>query len=100
MLCSCRSFGSKSFDEMAARAVPGRSVLAVQLSSLSVHQIMIVPQGRLVHLPFEALVERVPSAPAIDRWAISYAPTLYRRGKCMPPAAAASNLCQHRQKTC
>jgi CHAT domain-containing protein len=35
---------------------------------------MIVPQGPLVQLPFEALVDPASGDFAIDRWAISYAP--------------------------
>jgi CHAT domain-containing protein len=35
---------------------------------------MIVPQGPLVRLPFEALIDPASGTPVIDRWAISYAP--------------------------
>jgi CHAT domain-containing protein len=37
-------------------------------------QIMIVPQGPLVDLPFEALLMPGSDKPMIERWALSYAP--------------------------
>jgi CHAT domain-containing protein len=47
---------------------------AARLNSTSVDQILIVPQGALTRLPFEALVDPDSGASVIDRWAVSYAP--------------------------
>ena len=70
------SLGREPFDEMAARELFLFLIapFAKQLSATSVNQIMIVPQGPLVQLPFEALVDPASGAFAIDHWAISYAP--------------------------
>jgi hypothetical protein len=70
------TLGRQPFDETAARELFLFLVepFAAQLNSASVTQIMIVPQGPLVRLPFEALIDPASSTPMIDRWAISYAP--------------------------
>ena len=70
------SLGREPFDETAARELFLflMAPFEKQLSATSIKQIMIVPQGPLVQLPFEALVDPASGAFAIDRWAISYAP--------------------------
>ena len=70
------TFGREPFDETAARELFLFLVapFAAQLSSAAVKEIMIVPQGPLVQLPFEALIDPASGAPVIDRLAISYAP--------------------------
>jgi CHAT domain-containing protein len=70
------TLGRQPYDETAAREL-FLFLLApfmAQLSPASVTQIMIVPQGPLGRLPFEALIDPASGAPVIDRWAISYAP--------------------------
>jgi hypothetical protein len=72
------TFGRQPFDEIAAREL-FLFLLAPfteQLSSAAVKEIMIVPQGSLVQLPFEALIDPASGASVIDRWAISYAPNV------------------------
>ena len=70
------SLGSKPFDETAARELFLYLIapFAKQLGSTAIQQIMIVPQGPLMQLPFEALIDPASGDFAIDRWAISYAP--------------------------
>ena len=70
------SLGRKPFDEATAREVFLYLIgpFAARLNSPSVQEIMIVPQGPLASLPFEALVDPGTGAPVIDRWAVSYAP--------------------------
>jgi hypothetical protein len=70
------SKGDQPFDEATARELFLFLIapFAAQLNAASVKQIMIVPQGPLVQLPFEALIDPASGAPLIDRWAISYAP--------------------------
>jgi CHAT domain-containing protein len=70
------TLGRQPFDETAARELFTFLVapFAVQLSSAAVKEIMIVPQGPLVPLPFEALIDPDSGASVIDRWAVSYAP--------------------------
>jgi len=69
------SLGRGPFDEATARELY-LFLLApfeARLTSRPVRQIMIVPQGALVQLPFEALID--PSGKSvIDRWAVSYSP--------------------------
>ena len=52
-------------------------------------QIMIVPEGPLMDLPFETLLMPGSDKPAIERWAISYAPnaTLALRALRRPPGS-------------
>ena len=70
------SLGTKPFDETAARELFLYLIapFAKQLDATPVRQILIVPQGPLVQLPFEALIDPASGDFAIDRWAISYAP--------------------------
>ena len=70
------SLGREKFDETAARELFLFLIapFAKQLSADPVRQVMIVPQGPLVQLPFEALIDPASGSFAIDRWAISYAP--------------------------
>ncbi|TMJ42295.1 MAG: CHAT domain-containing protein, partial [Alphaproteobacteria bacterium] len=70
------TLGRQPYDETAARELFLflLAPFAAQLSPASVTQIMIVPQGPLVRLPFEALIDPASGTPVIDRWAISYAP--------------------------
>ncbi len=67
---------SNQFDETAARELFLYLLgpFAERLNSDAVSQIMIVPHGPLVRLPFEALIDPAGSASVIDRWAVSYAP--------------------------
>jgi CHAT domain-containing protein len=76
LLSSGGSFGQQPYDETAARELFMflLAPFAAQLNSAAIKEIMIVPQGPLVRLPFEALVDPTSGAPVIDRWAISYAP--------------------------
>ena len=69
------SFGRKPFDETTARELYLYLVapFAARLNSASVNEIVIVPQGALARLPFEALVDPESAASVIDRWAVSYA---------------------------
>jgi hypothetical protein len=55
------SFGRKPFDEATARELFLYLLgpFSARINSSSVHEIMIVPQGPLVGLPFEALVDPV-----------------------------------------
>jgi len=73
---SGESRGGQPFDETAARELFLflLAPFAAQLNDPAVSQIMIVPQGALVGLPFEALIDPASGGPVIDRWAISYAP--------------------------
>jgi CHAT domain-containing protein len=66
----------KPFDETTARELFLYLLgpFVQRLNSPSVHEIMIVPQGALAGLPFEALVDPSAGASVIDRWAVSYAP--------------------------
>ena len=70
------SLGRKPFDETAARELFLFLIAPFekQLASTPVNQIMIVPQGPLVQLPFEALIDPATGASVIDRWTVSYAP--------------------------
>jgi hypothetical protein len=79
VLASSGVFGSRSdqpFDEATASELFLFLVapFAAELSPAPVKQIMIVPQGPLVQLPFEALIDPASGAPVIERWAVSYAP--------------------------
>ena len=67
--------GRQAFDAVAARELYLFLIapFAAQLDRPAIRQIMIVPQGPLISLPFEAL-EGPGNAPVIERWAISYAP--------------------------
>src|SRR5216684_3770252 len=67
---------SNQFDETAARELFLYLLgpFAERLNSDAVSQIMIVPHGPLVRLPFESLIDPAGSASVIDRWAVSYAP--------------------------
>ena len=71
------SLGRQPFDETAARELflVLLAPFEALLSPASVKQIMIVPQGPLTRLPFEALINPVSGNAVIDRWAISYAPS-------------------------
>ncbi len=73
---SAGSLGRTPFDETAARELflYLLAPFAKQLGTQSVRQIMVVPQGPLMQLPFEALIDPASGDFAIDRWAISYAP--------------------------
>jgi len=64
------------FDETAARQLflYLLAPFAERLSADAVKQILIVPHGPLVRLPFEALIDPATGVPVIDRWAVSYAP--------------------------
>jgi len=64
------------FDEAAARQLflYLLAPFAERLSADAVKQILIVPHGPLVRLPFEALIDPATGVPVIDRWAVSYAP--------------------------
>ncbi len=70
------SLGRKPFDETAARELFLFLIapFTKQLESGTVKQVMIVPQGALIQLPFEALIDPASGASVIDRWAVSYAP--------------------------
>ncbi len=59
MASSGGSFGRKPFDEATARELFLYLLgpFSARLNSSSVHEIMIVPQGPLATLPFEALVD-------------------------------------------
>ena len=77
VLASSRdSYGTEPFDEATARELflYLLAPFSERLNSASVHEIMIVPQGPLASLPFEALVDPNSGASVIDRWAVSYAP--------------------------
>ncbi len=70
------SFGRKPFDEATARELYLYLLapFSARLRSPSVKEIMVVPQGALADLPFEALVDPDSGASVIDHWAVSYAP--------------------------
>jgi CHAT domain-containing protein len=70
------SFGTTPFDETTARELFLYLLgpFSARLNSASVHEIVIVPQGALTSLPFEALIDPDTGASVIDRWAVSYAP--------------------------
>ncbi len=76
MASSGGGFGRKPFDETTARELflYLLGLFSARLNSPSVHEIMIVPQGPLAAVPFEALVNPDTGASVIDRWAVSYAP--------------------------
>jgi CHAT domain-containing protein len=67
---------SNPFDETTARELflYLLSPFAERLNSDAVSEIMIVPHGPLVSLPFEALIDPSNGAFVVDRWAVSYAP--------------------------
>ncbi len=69
------SLGRTPFDETTAHELflYLLAPFSARLNSASVHEIVIVPQGALAGLPFEALVDPDSGAPVIDRWAVSYA---------------------------
>ncbi|MCZ6642480.1 MAG: CHAT domain-containing protein [Gammaproteobacteria bacterium] len=65
--------GSLSFDEMAAREL--HTYLIAPFSEYFTNkQVMIVPQGPLVVLPFEALVDAESGSFLVENTIISYAP--------------------------
>jgi CHAT domain-containing protein len=68
--------GRTPFDETTARELYLYLLgpFSAQLNAASVHEIVIVPQGALAGLPFEALIDPNSGASVIDRWAVSYAP--------------------------
>lgn len=76
VLKSSSGHGATPFDEKTARELflylLGPFLPA--LSSASVHEIVIVPQGALTSLPFEALIDPGSGVSVVDRWAVSYAP--------------------------
>jgi len=64
---------NRSFDVDAAREL--YFYLIAPLDHLiDSRQLLIIPQGPLVNLPFETLIEPETSKPLIERWAVSYAP--------------------------
>jgi CHAT domain-containing protein len=67
---------SGQFDETVARELflYLLAPFAERLNSNAVGQIMVVPHGPLMRLPFETLIDPASGAPVIDRWAVSYAP--------------------------
>ena len=69
-------FGRTPFDETTARELFLYLLgpFSARLNAASVHEIVIVPQGALAGLPFEALIDPNSGASVIDRWAVSYAP--------------------------
>ncbi len=69
------SQGRQPFDAAAARELYLFLIapFALQLDRPSIRQIMIIPQGQLMPLAFEALIGPA-DAPIIERWAVSYAP--------------------------
>jgi hypothetical protein len=64
------------FDEATARELFLYLIgpFLPRLNAESVHEIVIVPQGPLASLPFEALIDPASDASVVDRWAVSYAP--------------------------
>jgi CHAT domain-containing protein len=69
-------FGRTPFDETTARELFLYLLgpFSARLNAASIHEIVIVPQGALAGLPFEALIDPNSGASVIDRWAVSYAP--------------------------
>jgi CHAT domain-containing protein len=65
--------GGEQFDETAARELYLYLISPFE-NVLTSKRIMIIPQGPLVDLPFEALIDPVSGKPLIERWAVSYAP--------------------------
>ena len=67
---------SNQFDETTARELflYLLAPFADRLNPNAVRQIMIVPHGPLARLPFETLIDPASGVPAIERWAVSYAP--------------------------
>jgi CHAT domain-containing protein len=61
------------FDEAAAREL-FLYLIAPIARTMDGSRIIIVPQGPLSILPFEALIDPNSGAPLIERWAVSYAP--------------------------
>ncbi len=61
------------FDEAAARELY-LYLIAPFTPMLGTGHMMIVPQGPLASLPFEALIDPASGKPVIERWAVSYAP--------------------------
>ena len=78
VVASSDNGGRKPFDETTARELflYLLAPFAARLESASVDEILIVPQGALVGLPFETLVDPDSGAFVIDRWAVSYAPSV------------------------
>lgn len=66
--------GDQPFDETAARELY-LYLIAPFAAMLGTGQIMIVPQGPLASLPFEALIDPASGKPVIERWAVSYSPS-------------------------
>jgi CHAT domain-containing protein len=65
--------GELPLDTAAAREL-FLFLLAPFASLLDAQQLLIIPQGPLVELPFEVLIDPATGQPAVERWAISYAP--------------------------
>ena len=64
----------KTFDETSARELYLYLVAPFEDLLDDAKQVMIVPQGAIVGLPFEALVQTGAGGFLIDRWVVSYAP--------------------------
>jgi len=75
-LLASSSASTSQFDETTARELflYLLAPFAQRLNSAATRQIMIVPHGSLLRLPFEALIDPASGAAVIDRWAVSYAP--------------------------
>ncbi len=65
--------GRQQFDEAAARELYLYLISPFE-NVLTTKRIMIIPQGPLVDLPFEALIDPGSGKPLIERWEVSYAP--------------------------
>jgi CHAT domain-containing protein len=68
------SFGRRPFDETTARELFLYLIAPFAPHLELASEVMIVPQGSLIGLPFEALIDPASGASVIDRWAVSYAP--------------------------
>jgi CHAT domain-containing protein len=65
--------GHYPFDKAAAQDLYYFLVSPFE-DDLDTKQVLFIPQGPLVGLPFETLIEPDSGQPLIERWAVSYAP--------------------------
>jgi hypothetical protein len=63
----------KNFDERSAKELYFYLIAPFE-DLLDADRVIIVPQGPIVGLPFEALIEPDTGRFAVDRWIVSYAP--------------------------
>ena len=78
----------QSFDQLSARELYLYLVAPFEDLLSDVKALMIVPQGPIVGLPFEALVDTGSGGFLIDRWAVSYAPNATMALTALSPGVA------------